>query len=33
MTKIGMAVQTDLTGMYRPVKVTLSECKFDFTIA
>ena len=35
-TKIGTAVQTSLTGMHRPVtlvKVTLSKCKFDFTIA
>ena len=35
-TKIGTAVQTGLTGMHRPVrpvKVTLSKCNFDFTIA
>ena len=35
-TKIGTAVQTGLTGMHRlvrPVKVTLSKYKFDYTIA
>ena len=36
MIKIGMAVLIGLTGMHRPVrpvKVTLSKCKCDFTIA
>ena len=36
LKQIGIAVHTGLTSMHRPVrsvKVTLSKCKFDFTIA
>jgi len=33
MTKIGMTGRTGLTGMHRPVKVTLPKFRFDFTIA